>query len=695
MKRYSKLITAAALVALLALGSCKDFLSIDKYFDDQLRMDSVFLSPRYFEAYMWGAASYFPDEGSIFGGSYVPGPMATDEAFSLHYHAGMDFVLGNINSDNLSSMNIWNSMYIVIRKCNTIFARIDGVPGLERVDKIRIMAYTHFIRAYAYYNLLRSFGPPILLYDDLIDVNLAIEDYNLPRATFDEAVDYICNEFEIAAKDLPTVQPIIDFGLPPKGAAYALVARLRLMQASPMFNGGDIAKLYYNNWIRPAYTSPAEKPFMLERSYPEAHYISQDDSDTTRWKRWQIAAAAAKRVMTMSGGNYSLHIVAADEETPPLGSDGRPDAEKDMNFYNNWEDGGAGNIDHYRSYSELFNGESPMTTNPELIWARRSAATLNSTQTVFPATIGGSNSLCVTQKVVDAYLMDNGLTIAESQQRQGGYTEDGYTTRGQTFSGYRLNMGVSNMYANREKRFYASIGFSECVWPCLSTQIATSMNQTIRYYYDSSNGKTGPSNPLDYPITGYVLKKFVHPQDSWSDIGSSKRIEKLYPIIRYAEILLSYAEALNNLSGATPYAIPEDQLNGLAADQRLIQYDVDEIRKAFNQVRYRAGLPGLNATQAADPEEVQRQIERERMVEFLCENHRYYDVRRWGIYEDVENEPIMGMNTDAVRNFYYQRTRPNTTRIAQRKVDRKMIFLPIPRVEIKRLPLCDQNPGWE
>ena len=443
-----------------------------------------------------------------------------------------------------------------------------------------------------------------------------------------------------------------------------------------MYNGGEVAKIYYSNWIRTG-----------KNGAPDQHYISQTYDE----RRWAVAAAAAKRVMSMTTPIYALHHIEADDNTPDsLVVDGRK--EVDITYYEPWPEGAKG-IDPYRSYSEIFNGESPMTANPEFIWARKSNAVQEFSRQAFPYTAGGSNGLGITQKIVDAYLMDNGETISESMEKNR-YTEDGYTSLANNFSGYRLNSGVSKMYSNREVRFYASIGFSECIWPCLSAQTADATNLQITYYYNSSNGKTGPTNPLDYPITGYVLKKFVHPQDSWANIVGAKRTDKVYPIIRYAEILLSYAEALNNLQNV--YEIRENELPGLPqGESRVIQRDVDEIRNSFNKVRYRAGLPGLTSVHLNDPEEVQRQIERERMVEFLCENQRYFDVRRWGIYEDTENEPIMGMNTDAARSFYYQRVRPNTQRIAQRKVNRKFMFLPIPRVEIKRLHSCDQNPGWE
>lgn len=82
------------------------------------------------------------------------------------------------------------------------------------------------------------------------------------------------------------------------------------------------------------------------------------------------------------------------------------------------------------------------------------------------------------------------------------------------------------------------------------------------------------------------------------------------------------------------------------------------------------------------------------MIEFLFENRRFYDVRRWGIYETVENERITGMNVDANKEGFYQRVIPNTARVGSRIVNKKMVFLPLPRAEIRRLPSLDQNPGW-
>ena len=326
----------------------------------------------------------------------------------------------------------------------------------------------------------------------------------------------------------------------------------------------------------------------------------------------------------------------------------------------------------------MFTGEAIAYVNPELIWARSGALT-GQTQASFPFDGGGTNEVCVTQKIVDAYEMADGrLRTAASDEYP--YSETGFTEQQTSFSGYRLNANVYNMYANREMRFYASIGFSECFWPCLSSSESRYRNVTVNYDNGSLNGRS--SAPNNYPITGYVIKKYINEVDAW--IGTSRIVvSKSFPTIRYAEILLSYAEALNELEGysfdidGTPYA-----------------RNNTEIGFALNQVRYRAGLPGLVEAELNDPSYVRSKIKKERMVEFLFENRRYYDVRRWGDYETSETQTIMGMNTSAIGDSYYQRVIPSHKRIASRIVNKKMIFLPIPSGEIKRLPKFDQNPGW-
>lgn len=673
-KSITMKVTKVALLSpiLVLVMSCSNFLNIDNYFDDEFNIDSVFTNARYMEAYMWGAAAMFPDEAQTIRYGFTPGPMATDEAFngltgagSANVYYGMDFATGRISpdffGDGSPNLNQWSNYYKIIRKCNSILQNLDRPKDLTNTDRLRIEGYTRFIRAYAYYNVLVDFGPPILLGDEVVNTNEPIEYYDRPRATYDEAMDYTCEEFEKAARLLPSPDEVsaLDFGRPTKGAAFALIARLRLIHASPLFNGGPVASSYFGNW---------------KRSTDHVNYVSQQYDES----RWAVAAAAAKRVMDM--GKYKLYTVLKDDKTPELPKG----VTSDPNFYENYPNGAAG-IDPFKSYSDIFTGEAVAAINPELIWGRNTSY-INEyiSKGAFPPSLGGWGRFCVTQKVVDAYLMDDGRTKEEAFA-DGYYSEIGFTSEPRFFSGYPLNSGVYNMYAHREMRFYASIGFNEAVWQALSS--TTLNNHTAKYYYQDADGRGGvtASSP-NYPITGYVIKKFNHPMDAWTGTGA-RHIQKAYCIIRYAEILLSYAEALNNLT--TTHTVT------LGGQQYTLNRDREEIKKAFDLVRYRAGLPGLTGTQLNDPEDVQKQIERERMVEFLWENRRFYDVRRWGIYEQTEQEPIRGMNPDgATKETYYQRVIPSTSSFLTRVVNKKSIWLPIPRAEMRRLPSMDQNPGY-
>ena len=651
-----------SIVLLSSLFSCKDYLSIDSYFSDEIKLDSVFANTRYIKAYMWGAANMFPDEGNLLNQNYTPGPLATDEAFTsfftIHNYNGMRYVLGEITASSMYSLNTWGNLYRVIRKCNTIFTRIDEAKDMKTKDRFEILGTTRFIRAYAYYNILVDYGPPILLGDEIMESNEQIEYYDRPRSTYDEAVEYICNELEEAATYLPLTVPLMEFGTPTKGAAYGLIARIRLLHASPLYNGGDAARRTFGDW---------------KRSTDGVNYVSQNYDE----KRWAVAAAAAKRVMDMQGAGgqlYKLHTIQSDSETPPLPQG----VTSDPNYYLEWPDGAAG-IDPLKSYSDMFTGESVIPVNTEYVWGRNSGSIRDNTQASFPQGLSGWNGMCVTQKVIDTYSMVDGNPIDNSSPDYP-YNETGYTNTAKIFSGYRLNSGVSNMYNNREARFYASIGFSECYWPMSSSTSSGQYNQTITYYFDSRNGKGGVAAAQDYPITGYVLKKYIHPNDAWSGTNA-RRMDKGFGIIRYAEILLSYAEALNNLTSS--HTIEVDGV------QQTYSRDMNEIMKAFNQVRYRAGLPGLNGSE--DMKTVQQYIEKERMVEFLFENRRYYDVRRWGIYEESESEPIRGMNVDGPKEVYYTKVIPNTSRIGARIVNRRLVLMPIPLREVRILPSLDQS----
>jgi hypothetical protein len=245
------------------------------------------------------------------------------------------------------------------------------------------------------------------------------------------------------------------------------------------------------------------------------------------------------------------------------------------------------------------------------------------------------------------------------------------------------------MYNNREMRFYACISFDGAFFEGITSTKDAEKNKKISYQYSANGGKTFAGNSLEnYPITGYSLRKYLHREDSNGTGGSM--VAKFFPIIRYAEILLSYAEALNNLT-------KQHILTDWKGEEVVIERDVEEIALAFNRVRFRAGLPGLTEDELAYPEKIQELIERERMIEFLCENRRYFDLRRWGKYAESEKDPMLGMNTDFDGDLFYTRSMINQPRARHREGsdNNKYILLPLPLNELRKMSLLDQNPGWE
>ena len=87
-------------------------------------------------------------------------------------------------------------------------------------------------------------------------------------------------------------------------------------------------------------------------------------------------------------------------------------------------------------------------------------------------------------------------------------------------------------------------------------------------------------------------------------------------------------------------------------------------------------------------------LERER--ELFGEGQRYYDIRRWGIVEDLEREPLMGLNVEQAEwEGFYQPTVIQYKSITERDFKPKMVWLPLHLDEIRKVSVLDQNPGWD
>lgn len=680
MKKYKQ--TILTLFVVLASGfftSC-NFLNVDSYFLDTMKEDSIFHTKANAEGYLWNTPTLFPEAGMIWGSPYAPGELASDEItarWRTNEYPGTAFTVGEINSYNIGNTSmgrIWGRMYKVINRANEMLAKVDAVPGMTRSEIAEYKGYVHFIRGYAYYLLLQNWGPLLIVGDEIIDVSKPAEDFNRQRATYDESVDYIVNEFEMAAKAIPAQDrmPLSVYGRPSSGAALALAARVRLIQASPLFNGGDAARKYYGNFTK---TDEATKQ--------KVHYVSQVYNP----KRWAQAAHAAKRVIDLE--LYELHTVARYDLTPKLPANVKQDGYISARAT-------AGSIDPYHSYKDMFSGETLAKFNKEFIWAEEFSSGVRSYIThSFPRNLGGWGGMSVPQKVVDRYYMRDGNTIENSSKEYPYEVDPKKRARKiDRFSGYTvMTASVPAMYHNREMRFYANIGFSGAYWLLNSATSKKYSSQQVFYSAEADGGKSGAGkNENDYTSTGYVPVKYIHQDDALKDDDKNNVvISKPFPIIRYAEILLAYAEALNEIDGSI--TVEEVDEYG-SKNQKTYSRDAAEILKYFNMVRYRAGLPGLEVLPSK--EEMRELIKRERSIEFFNENQRFYDIRRWGDYEKEDaGSTFTGLNVEGERILFYQIVNVDTQVIRDRVTDRKMVWLPIDHYELIKVPKMDQNPGWD
>ena len=348
------------------------------------------------------------------------------------------------------------------------------------------------------------------------------------------------------------------------------------------------------------------------------------------------------------------------------------------------------------SYRNLFDGELAPNDNPELIFTRAMNGETDDVNSSIKALVlhempiacGGWNTHGLTQKMVDAYYMNDGTDVPgkDSEMNGGNGSErvQGWTTSDNEYPYVKAN--VSMQYVNREPRFYASVAFNGSVWEALGHPTAEKRNQQIFYYRGSGNGYI---NAFSYLRTGVGVKKWYNPTDYCESGHSYDHISsKAETAIRYADILLMYAEALNELDGT--YQVPSWD----GSKTYTISRDVAEMKKGIDPVRIRAGVPDFSDAVYSDKNALRTAIKRERMIELMGEGKRYYDLRRWMDAPVEESKQIYGLNvfmTAADRDKFMQVI--PTYNLPSTFSD-KLYFWPIAHDELKKNSKLSQNPGW-
>lgn len=248
-----------------------------------------------------------------------------------------------------------------------------------------------------------------------------------------------------------------------------------------------------------------------------------------------------------------------------------------------------------------------------------------------------------TQNLVDAFQTAAGYDIVLGA--------DGWETSDPAFD-------VNKPYEGRDPRFESTI---------LANGMAFK-GSTIETFVGGADYSATRSD-LGTP-TGYYLRKYIQESTSFTPENTVQN-KHHWIVYRYAEALLTYAEAANEYFGNPGQT--DGTLRLSAAE-------------ALNAVRSNAGMPDVTASSYTDFQEA---VRREWRVEFAFEDHRFWDVRRWKIGANTQNS-IDGVKITKTGSTYeYSRFNVESRTWAE-----KMYLYPIPQKEVFSNGNLTQNAGW-
>lgn len=621
-------------VLCLLSSACSDFL--DKAPDDELTLEMVFNDKTRTEGWLANIYNGIPDP---YWGMVNPigyDAMSDDVAPSPRW-VQWSWNVVNQQTGNWNTSSNWDSDFWagLPKRIRSAYIFIENVkPNIaqqvteEKVERMKNEA--RFLIAYYYSIMIEAYGA-VPFYDGIVPSNATLEQLSVGQKPYDEMVDWINTQLVDLSKKLPAkYTEEIDYGHATSIMCLAVRARMLLFAASPLVNGNPDYVNHVNN---------------------KGVKIFNSTYDPTKWVR---ATNACREL-----------IEASHAEGHKLYKELNPD----------------GSIDPFLSYQNMM-FKKTKDGNTEILFARPNCNFSGYEGHATPRGASGNGGLGVTQSLVDAFFMENGLSPILGYNADhspiineaSGYKEKGFSTSDEVRAtkwieskgnGKVTLAGTYSMYCHREPRFYISVLYNRAWY--------RSENRETKFLSAEIDG--GPTH--DAPQSGYLLRKKVHPDHNTKNGTYPYRPGILY---RLGEAYLNYAEALNE----------SDPGNS-------------DILTYVNYIRERAGIPlyGNEAGQIAPPtsqEEVRELIRKERRVELNCEcGIRYNDLRRWKLAEVVLNGDAWGMNFNGTKlsddptdkkAYFVRKT------YQKRVFTKKNYWYPIYQTEIDKDPSLVQGPFW-
>ncbi len=534
----------------------------------------------------------------------------------------------------------WDDRYKFIRDVNFLASELENIQGISEERKNTLLGETHFLRAWAYHDLATTWGGVPLIKES--------QEYHgdpstliVQRSTEKDTWDFICSEFQAAADLLPEARELDEIRFANKYAALGMLSRSALFAAS-------VAKFGY----KAALVGPAvdEKLAGIDASYANDYY--------------KICLDACKAIM--DSGRYGLF-----RPTP------------------------ANKQEAIDNIMEMFQDVDIATEECIL------------TCGYGPISIGGGHSLewyngpyqtresslvpCLSQPMIN--LVDNYECYSRpgedgdiQTRKDGNLGNAGYDPNAE----YYHFTNAYDIFNDKDARLWATVVLPFTEWkgktiriqngfilddgtPDIGGVATTATKNGVTYY------KFGASTVEEYSgfdilnaaamtRTGFCYKKYLNPVSSGvASTGLGKSTQD-FPELRYAEILLNYAEAAVE--------------SGLG-DQSLAT-------QCLNATRRRAAF-------TTDIPLTVKNVLRERRSEFPFEGKRYDDLRRRREFHEVYDHfevnafnPILDMRTDPPQ-FIYVRTLANFEAGLSYNYFTMQYYQSIP---ISASTPLVQNPGW-
>lgn len=620
----------------LGVGSC-DFLDV---VPDNVATEEHAFADRYTaERFLATCYSWVPVSANSGRNPAILGAMEMIFNTEKTHDYGMQIGLGLDNPTTVYT-NYWSgnrSLYAGCRDCNTFLDGIGSVKDLETYEKNRMIAEVKLVKAYMHFYLLKHYGPICPLRESL-PVNESTQGVRVYREKIDDCFQYILSLVDevIESGDLPLIHsnPSIEMGRFTQPASYMLKATILVYWASPLFNGNTD----YNSFL-----DHTGEPF-FNQIY-----------DASRWTKAVEACKEAVEICESAG----IRLYQSSDYTSPK------------------------RLSEQTQQIQALRSVISERWNVELIWSNTVYPTDQSFQTLCLTYFESALNLHTNQlmsaplSTVELFYSKNGVPIEEDKTYD--YTNRYKIRTGDEEHRYYIQEGEQTAVLNfdREPRYYSTFGFDRGKWYG-NSYINTPDNDLECLYPKNRFGEFSSfGDQGNYNTTGYWPKKMVSLNTTYRDANSVVYESYPFPDMRFADLLLLYAEALNESKEA-----PDD-----------------EVYKYIDMVRERAGLEGVvdswtkysNRPEKVTTKEGMREIiQRERKVELTCEGQYYWDSRRWKTAITEQNRLIQGWNIYAsdAENYY------TVTPVYTQSFAFKNYFAPIPEADMVKNPQLIQNPGY-